>query len=104
MRVAVLREVLGLRIDERRPVRQDHDRNLRPFLVARAEELQSLGGVGRVERVRHAVSREQVPQRVAARRPRVGDDGELAAAGGVLAPPLLRGTPRSGDGRARPER
>ena len=86
----VLREVLGPRIDERRPVLQHDDGNLRPLLIARREELDALGRVGRVERMRHAVPREQVPQRRAAWRPRVRHDGELAAAGSVLATPLLQ--------------
>ena len=85
----MLREILGLRIHERRSVREDHDRNLRPLLVAGGEVLLPLRRVGRVERMRHAVARELVPQRVAARRARVRDDGELTSSRCVLAPPLL---------------
>ncbi len=86
----VLREVLGSRIDERGAVRQQHDRNVRAFLAARAEELHALVRVGRVEGMRHAVPREQVAERIAARRPRVCDDRQLAPARRVLTTPLLQ--------------
>ena len=43
-----------------------------------------------MERVRHPVPREQVAQLEAARRVAVGDDGELPAAGGVRARPLVQ--------------
>ena len=54
------------------------------------EVLLALVRVRRVEGMRDAVSREVGAQRVAARRPGVGDDGDLAPPRSVLSAPLLQ--------------
>ena len=87
---AVLRKVLAP-ADRPGPNRPGAARRgLRALLAARAEKLHALVRVGSVRSVRDAVPREQVPQLVAAGRPRIGDHRQLASAGCVLAAPLLQ--------------
>ena len=86
----VLREILRLRVDERRPVRKDDHWNVGSGLPAGAEQLDSLGRIAGMECMRHAVSREEIAQLVAARRPGIGHHGELPSPRRVLPTPLLQ--------------
>ena len=86
----VLRELLGPGIHEWSSVGKDDDGHVDTLLGTRPKVLEPLLGVGSVERVRHAVAGEEISQRIAPLRPRVGDDGDLSPAGSVLPAPLLQ--------------
>jgi hypothetical protein len=88
--VALLREILVGRVDEDAVVGEEHDRLAGLGAPARGEEPPPLLGVAGLERVRNAVSGEQVSQLEAARGEAVGDDGQLAPALGAAAPPLVQ--------------